>query len=138
MTGPWDDYRKGRDYENKDDCSDVSVGDKGNKICDKAKVGWSGKYEACWSKKRKDGSIIPLEERNRDHQIDKKNCTRVNGCNNQNDWSVYYDTENKCPATDKIADFGGMRSKKNPDNFKLGSSYFDSPKINLPPLNNEV
>ena len=128
MTGPWDDYRKGREHERCSWCYNE----------DRSKVGWSEKSEACWFKKRKDGSIIPLEERNRDHQIDKKNCTRVNGCNNQNDWSVYYDTENKCPATDKIADFGGMRSKKNPDNFKLGSSYFDSPKINLPPLNNEV
>ena len=122
MTGPWDDYRKGRDYENKDDCSDVSVGDKGNKICDKAKVGWSGKAEACWSKKRKDGSIIPLEERNRDHQIEKKNCTRVNGCNNQNNRNVYYDKiGDKCPVNDKIAIF----------------DYSSSDSENLPPANGE-
>ena len=127
MTGPWDDYRKGREHERCSWCYNE----------DRSKVGWSEKSEACWSKKRKDGSIIPLEERNRDHQIEKKNCVKVKGCNNQNDLSVYYDKiGDKCPANDKIADFGGMRWKRctncNPPH------EHDSPKINLPPLNNEV
>ena len=129
MKGPWDDERKGREYVPNFDHKRLGVN-----FEDRSKVGWSGKYEACWPK-----TIIPLEKRNRDHQIEKKNCTRVNGCNNQNNRNVYYDKiGDKCPANDKIADFGGTRWKSctncDPPNYH----EHDSPKINLPPLNNEV
>ena len=118
MTGPWDDYRKGREYVNQH--HKIFGTDRTE---DRSKVGWSEKSEACWSKKRKDGSIAPIEERNRDHQIEKKNCTRVNGCNNQNNRNVYYDNTT-CPSTDKIADFN--------------NKWVDSVSENLPPANGET
>ena len=118
MTGPWDDYRKGRDYVNNRDHTIFS-----GHYQDRSKVGWSEKSEACWFKKRKDGSIIPLEKRNRDHQIEKKNCVKVNGCNNQNNRNVYYDNTT-CPSTDKIADFN--------------NKWVDSVSENLPPANGET
>jgi hypothetical protein len=91
LIGPWDESRKGREYVPDADHKKMGVD-----FEDRSKVGWSEKSEACWFKKRKDGSIIPLEKRNRDHQIEKKNCVKVNGCNNQYPKNVYYDPD-KCP-----------------------------------------
>ena len=129
MTGPWDDYRKGREYVKNDEHKKMPMGLYHE---DRSKVGWSEKSEACWFKKRKDGSIIPLEKRNRDHQIEKKNCVKVNGCNNQNDQSSYYDLT-QCPVNGKIANFdyswsdsysGGEKKKSSTSKRRKVSIFF--------------